>query len=143
MNTDGEDLEILFENPQNNLICRIPKAVIFLDNDGKEVVVKFHKLKDAFSAPTRFSGDPAPIPEENKDPWKHRSCGMKCRTCMWFVLKELVQIQGVSMDDEGEFARKPGLGRCRRHAPTMNGYPVCFEDDWCGDHKLDENKVQP
>jgi hypothetical protein len=33
------------------------------------------------------------------------------------------------------------LGRCRRHAPTMNGYPAVFEDDWCGDHKLDENKI--
>jgi len=35
----------------------------------------------------------------------------------------------------------PGLGRCRRHAPTMNGYPAVFATDWCGDHKLDENKV--
>lgn len=33
------------------------------------------------------------------------------------------------------------LGRCRRHAPTMNGFPVVYEDDWCGDHKIDENKV--
>lgn len=32
----------------------------------------------------------------------------------------------------------PALGRCRRHAPTMNGYPVVFESDWCGDHKLNE-----
>lgn len=24
----------------------------------------------------------------------------------------------------------------------MNGYPVVFETDWCGDHKLDENKLQ-
>jgi hypothetical protein len=34
------------------------------------------------------------------------------------------------------------LGRCRRHAPTMSGYPVVFENDWCGDHKLDEDKVK-
>jgi len=27
-------------------------------------------------------------------------------------------------------------GRCRRHAPTMTGYPVVFENDSCGDHKL-------
>lgn len=80
---------------------------------------------------------------DNKDPWKHRSCGMKCRTCMWFVLKELTKFQGTDIDDEGQIARKNGLGRCRRHAPTMNGYPVCYEDDWCGDHKVDENKVQP
>lgn len=33
------------------------------------------------------------------------------------------------------------IGRCRRYAPTMNGYPVVFTHDWCGDHKLDEGKV--
>lgn len=33
------------------------------------------------------------------------------------------------------------LGRCRRHAPTVNGFPAVFESDWCGDHKLDENKI--
>ena len=49
------------------------------------------------------------------DPWEHRSNGMKCKTCMWFV----------------NF-------RCRRHAPTMQGYPAVFENDWCGDHKLDK-----
>ena len=59
-----------------------------------------------------------------KDPWKHRSKGMVCATCMWCVMKD-----------------KTKLGRCRRHAPTMNGYPAVFETDWCGDHKLDENKL--
>lgn len=57
------------------------------------------------------------------DPWAHQSEGMKCRTCMWFVEK------------------KAELGRCRRHAPTMNGYPAVYNNDWCGDHKLDENKL--
>ena len=33
------------------------------------------------------------------------------------------------------------IGRCRRHSPTMTGYPVCYDTDWCGDHKLDESKV--
>ena len=66
------------------------------------------------------------------DPWKHRSSGMKCETCMWFVAK-------VS-NDPGQAA--PQLGRCRRHAPTMNGYPAVFFSDWCGDHKLDENKIR-
>ena len=28
--------------------------------------------------------------------------------------------------------------RCRRHAPTVNGYPAVFQNDWCGDHKLDK-----
>jgi hypothetical protein len=64
-----------------------------------------------------------------EDPWEHRSEGMRCRTCMWFVCKA-----------------NPGMGnlivgRCRRHAPTMSGYPAVFPMDWCGDHKLDETKV--
>ena len=61
------------------------------------------------------------------DPWKHRSEGMKCKSCMWFVPK-------ARKDNTGVY----DLGRCRRHAPTMNGYPVVFVNDWCGDHKLNE-----
>lgn len=67
----------------------------------------------------------------SQDPWKHRSAGMCCRTCMWFVAKEPHPVV-----EEGKL-----IGRCRRHAPTMSGYPVVFEADWCGDHKLDENKI--
>jgi hypothetical protein len=52
----------------------------------------------------------------SEDPWKHRSEGMKCKTCM-FVCNM----------------------RCRRHAPTMQGYPAVYPDDWCGDHKLDKS----
>lgn len=67
------------------------------------------------------------------DPWKHRSSGMRCKTCIWFVPKVADQApNGVS---EGRF------GRCRRHAPTMNGFPAVFGNDWCGDHRLDENKL--
>lgn len=33
------------------------------------------------------------------------------------------------------------FGRCRRHAPTMSGFPAVFGHDWCGDHKLDETKI--
>ncbi len=61
--------------------------------------------------------------EAKFDPWRHRSEGMKCTTCMWFVMKEGAK----------------DVGRCRRRAPTMNGYPVVFKTDWCGDHKLNEN----
>ena len=67
------------------------------------------------------------------DPWKHRSSGMRCSSCMWSVIKQADRVDGT----EPVFK----LGRCRRHAPTMNGYPAVFEDDWCGDHKLDENKL--
>ena len=64
------------------------------------------------------------------DNWKHRSEGMKCKTCMWFVLKVATVERDVA---------KESLGRCRRHAPTMTGFPTVFTGDWCGDHKLDEN----
>jgi len=62
------------------------------------------------------------------DNWKHRSKGMKCSTCMWYAPK-------VSLE--------PGfkIGRCRKHAPTLNGWPVMVHNDWCGDHKLDEEKM--
>jgi hypothetical protein len=68
------------------------------------------------------------------DPWIHRSDNMKCRTCMWFV--EKVAVPQVPQTSVGI----PSVGRCRRHAPSMSGYPVVFANDWCGDHKLDENK---
>jgi len=57
---------------------------------------------------------------------------MRCRTCMWFVTKPT------------DYPTKPDVrivGRCRRHAPTMGGYPVVYQTDWCGDHRVDENKV--
>ena len=69
---------------------------------------------------------------EKKDNWKHLSQGMKCATCMWFVEK-VASGDGPKADVV--------FGRCRRHAPTMNGFPAVFGADWCGDHKLDENKL--
>jgi hypothetical protein len=68
---------------------------------------------------------------EEKDMWKNRSRKMKCTSCMYYVRKESDSV--VSM---------PGyeVGRCRRHSPSMNGWPVMRGGDWCGDHKLDENK---
>lgn len=61
-----------------------------------------------------------------EDRWAHRSKGMRCSTCIYWVRK-----------GDGK------LGRCRRHAPLANqgGWPAVFSDDWCGDHKLDEAKV--
>ncbi len=72
------------------------------------------------------------------DPWKHRSAGMRCKTCMWFAPK----VADYEVPDDGD--SKPPiyhLGRCRRHAPTMSGYPVVFVNDWCGDHKLNEEAL--
>lgn len=64
------------------------------------------------------------------DPWKNRQVGMRCKTCIWFVVKS-------DFNRTGDY----DVGRCRRHAPTMNGYPVVFNNDWCGDHKVDEYKI--
>jgi hypothetical protein len=64
------------------------------------------------------------------DNWKQRSKGMTCATCIWFKEKEAV-----------EDGTRPIIGRCRKHAPTLNGWPVIYTSDWCGDHKLDENKL--
>ena len=69
------------------------------------------------------------IPVTGEDNWANRDISMKCRTCMWFVAKP------------GEGWGEGSLGRCRRHAPTINGWPAVFQTDWCGDHKVDENKL--
>jgi hypothetical protein len=71
--------------------------------------------------------------KQEADPWVHRSSGMRCRTCLWFVRKEPTGPQSHPGQHE--------IGRCRRHAPTMGGYPVVYMTDWCGDHRLDENKI--
>lgn len=70
----------------------------------------------------------------SNDPWEYRTSGMKCFSCTWFVIKV------ASVDTEQSLETKP-FGRCRRHSPTMNGYPAVFGSDWCGDHKLDETKI--
>lgn len=71
------------------------------------------------------------VAELPDDPWIHRSSGMRCRTCISYVPKATT-----AMPDE-----RGVLGRCRKHAPTMNGFPAVFEMDWCGDHKIDEEKL--
>jgi hypothetical protein len=66
------------------------------------------------------------------DCWANRSENMRCKSCIWFAAKP---------SQPGEYTN---IGRCRRHAPTMSGYPVVYVNDWCGDHKLNEawvNKV--
>jgi len=72
-----------------------------------------------------------PIETLPTDPWRHRGSSMRCSTCMWYQVKA----------NEAKEFPVTEVGRCRRHAPAMNGYPVVFPADWCGDHKLDETKV--
>jgi len=34
------------------------------------------------------------------------------------------------------------IGRCRKNAPiVLEGWPPTYPDDWCGEHKLDEEKI--
>lgn len=64
------------------------------------------------------------------DNWQNRTGKMLCMTCVFFVEKRPYQ--------PDEAAASVLFGRCRRHAPTMNGFPAVYGSDWCGDHKLDE-----
>jgi hypothetical protein len=98
------------------------KAIEFLNEIGLKQRVTLEVIKQITHLPSHFTD------QFVKDPWKHRSSGMRCASCMWCVEKQV---------PEGS----KRIGRCRRHAPTMNGYPVIFMDDWCGDHKLDETKT--
>lgn len=74
---------------------------------------------------------PADFGVASVDPWAHRSKKMSCVTCMWSVVKASLY----------KYSSERILGRCRRRAPTLNGYPAVWDNDWCGDHKLDENKI--
>jgi len=75
--------------------------------------------------------EPVPTPlTTSEDNWRHRGMTMKCVTCMFFVLK---------LTERGDIS--PSIGRCRRRAPGMAGWPAVFTSDWCGDHKIDEQKL--
>ena len=92
-----------------------------------------HILKIAGSIPAYATNNNWRIKmiEDNRnDPWAHRSEGMTCATCMWFVVKMKSNTQ-----------HGTAFGRCRRHSPTLGGYPAVYGIDWCGDHKLDENRI--
>jgi hypothetical protein len=56
------------------------------------------------------------------DKWDGKSYG--CASCMFYVPK----------DSE--------VGRCRRNAPTMKGFPVVYPVDWCGEHKIGSNPIR-
>lgn len=55
---------------------------------------------------------------------------MTCQTCMWYAPKKSA---------DGNVY----IGRCRKNAPEISGYPAVFPGDWCGQHKLDENSLIP
>lgn len=63
------------------------------------------------------------------DNWRYRAQTMVCKTCIWYVEKAVA------------VPREVKIGRCRRHAPTIGGFPVVYPSDWCGDHRMDETKL--
>lgn len=69
------------------------------------------------------------------DNWRHRSLNMLCASCMFFVEK-----RGADFEQPAPVDAARVLGRCRRHAPTLGGWPAVYTGDWCGDHKIDETK---
>lgn len=83
----------------------------------------------------------------SEDNWKYRSKGMICGTCKYFVVEPRkaseVNLPSDSTTLEGlvRACLSPPVGRCHRRAPTLTGWPATFASEWCGDYKLDENKI--
>ncbi len=90
------------------------------------------KMTDLPDEKMADTGTDKPAGELHADMWVHRSAKMKCNTCMFWVKKH---------SDMGARIGKIPLGRCRKAAPTLNGWPAVYAEDWCGDHKLDEEKI--
>ena len=96
------------------------KKYIYIDDASKIISLKDGTFKDLMNYSCRKKTFEKEFKKKKMTEKIRRSEGMTCKTCMYSPVK------------------KGNVRRCRRHAPTMSGYPVVFENDWCGDHKLDE-----
>jgi hypothetical protein len=66
------------------------------------------------------------------DNWSRRLIFMKCKTCIWYVEKPATD----------ETKNHTIIGRCRKNAPVVGeGYATVFPTDFCGQYKMDENKI--
>jgi len=66
------------------------------------------------------------------DNWEGRALFSACKRCMYYVEKK-------PMKTDRTYTV---VGRCRRRSPVVEiGYPVVYPTDFCGEFKLDENKV--
>lgn len=126
-----------------------------------EAMENVNRIRAEGPIPARYPGDkipgveysgPVPYPfpnmptgvkwaaetaREQLDPWANRQNRMRCATCIFFAPKP------PAANPLTESQVPPyHIGRCRRHAPAMGGYPLTLVNDWCGDHRLDENKVR-
>lgn len=70
----------------------------------------------------------------HKDNWTHRMENRCCDDCISFVPKQVYKKNSHGNEEEVLSV----VGRCRRHCPTHEGYPVVLKTDWCGDFKLNE-----
>ncbi len=102
-----------------------------MTDSGEAWVLGPETRNDTYNIESISAHTPPPSTSDN-DLWAHRSSRMVCKTCMWYVPKVLPEHLAVP---------DALIGRCRRRAPTMDGYPVVYQTDWCGDHKLDETKL--
>lgn len=143
-------VNVPLQDEMNRLLRALGKADGVLTDTGKEILLAFGscQYEHAFAADTARDWEsdvrevhrivgliaadkkwPARKPEYvagtgiSGDPWSNLST-YACSTCRFFVPKERVH---------------PPHGRCRRHAPTLDGYPAVYGTDWCGDHKLGTN----
>jgi len=66
---------------------------------------------------------------KENDNWKHKSDNMICKTCMYYMKKHICLETSIE------------VGRCKRNAPSNIGFPVVFPSDWCGEHKIDHEKL--
>jgi hypothetical protein len=69
-----------------------------------------------------------------EDNWLFRSIRMKCGLCLYFVPKQVI----TNKTNQEILSKYSNIGRCRRHAPALSGWPIVMNTDWCGDFKLNE-----
>ncbi len=69
-----------------------------------------------------------------EDPQEYRDKNMCCETCIWYAQEE--PTDGIRF-----FNWNTEYATCRFKSPVLGGWPVLYLGDWCGDHKLDEDKV--
>jgi hypothetical protein len=67
-----------------------------------------------------------------KDNWINKEKKRICKTCVSYIEKETIEDGNTHTI----------IGRCRKNAPVVGkGFPTVYPDDWCGDHKLDADKI--
>lgn len=57
-----------------------------------------------------------------------------CVNCRFFVPELHDSVQ------EGDMIR---AGRCRKRSPSIGNFPLVMTHEWCGEHEIDVNKIEP